>query len=293
MITAGMVFGEIADELRQHDDEFIKSIKKSCQLSYYEIWGKFPVEAGRREVEIDFADADTEHTMLLPADLVGVEAVIANAATGSSRRYGIEYVPGARYGNTGRATYAFKNVVQDALAILTDVSVVNLASVWTGGTWDASYIGEYVRFGSEPGIYKITAENAFTPRYYGKSIFGKKAMIRPSGTRRMMLTDENDDYVSGTVMMYYWSYPSPLYMDNQDILLPASRALELATFIRMLGSKDRRESDADRYRAEYREALDALIAMNPRFSRPMPPTNMQGDKMFDMRHGANYYRRTY
>jgi len=108
----------------------------------------------------------------------------------------------------------------------------------------------------------------------------------------MMLTDENDDYVGGTVMMYYWAYPSPLYMDDQDILLPSSRALELATFIRMLGSKDRRESDADRYRAEYRGALDNMIAMNPRFNRPMPPTNMQGDKVFDMRHGATYYRRT-
>ena len=292
MITAGMVFKEIADELNQHDDDSLVSMKRSCNLSYYEIWGKFPVEAGRREVELDFSDADSAHTMLLPGDLCGVEAVIANASTGSSRRYGIEYVPGARFGNTGRATYAFKNPIQDALAILTDVSVVNLASVWTGGTWDASHIGEYVRFGSNPGIYKITAENTFTPRFYGETIFGGLATIRPTGTRRMMLTDENDDYVSGTVMLYYWAYPSPLYMDDQDILLPASRALELATFIRMLGPKDRRESDADRYRAEYREALDAMIAMNPRFTRPMPPTNMQGDKAFDMRHGASYYRRT-
>jgi len=292
MIKIGQVWDEIADELCQHDDDFLVSMKRSCNLSYFELCAKAPWEALRREVELNFANADVNHTMLLPGDLYGVEACIANAATGSSRRYGIEYVPGVRYGNTGRSTYAFKTPVQIALATLQDVYVNNLTNVWTGGTWLAAYIGEYISFGSNPGVFCITAENTFTPCFNGESIMGGIATIRPVGTRRMMLTDENDDYVSAKTTLYYWVTPQPFYNPEQELLLPASRALELSVFIKMLGAKDRRESDADRYRAEYREALDAMIAMNPRFTRPMPPTNMQGDKAFDMRHGASYYRRT-
>jgi methionine synthase II (cobalamin-independent) len=96
--------------------------------------------------------------------------------------------------------------------------------------------------------------------------------------------DDGGDRVAGAVDIYYWSYPAPLYDESQDIMLPASRPLELQTLIRMLGTKDRRESAADRYRDEYREALEQMKAMNPRFTQPKEPTNRTGGSPFNMNH---------
>jgi hypothetical protein len=284
MITAGNIWAEIASELRQFDDDYLKQIKSSCQLSYFDLASKTPWEILRREASFNFANADpTTHTMLMPADLLGIEAVFGTYGTHNN----IEYMAGSRYGNVQRSTYAFAHPVQDALAVFSDVTVLNLGTTWTGGTWDASYIGEGIRFGAEPGIYTITAANTFTPRYYGESIMSGIATIRPVGTKRMLVKNEYGEAVTPTVNVYYWVSPIPLYCDEQDIFLPTARPLELATLIRMLGSKDRRESDADRYRAEYREALQEAIAMNPRFSRPRAPTNQHGYRVFDMDHGGN------
>ena len=286
MITAGNVWAEIASELHRTTDGDLDQIKASCQLAYWELIPKAPWESLRREIELDFANADVDHTMLLPANLCQIEAVIGHNH--------IDYLPGSRYGSMQRPTYAYMNPQQDALAVFTDVSVVSLSNTWTGGTWDAAYIGEFIRFGDSPNLYQITAQNTFTPRFYADNQEMGLAFIRPAGTRRIVLKDECGNHVKPKVVVYFWEYPLSLYFPEQEILLPASRPLELLTFIRMLGGKDRRESDADRYRAEYKDALADMIAMNPRMIVPKAPTNSLGQPVFCMNHrggvGRSYNR---
>jgi hypothetical protein len=174
--------------------------------------------------------------------------------------------------------------VKDPLALLQNISVVQGARVWTSGTWDASYIGEYVRFGKELGVYKITTVNTFTPRYYGPALDRVNGHVRPAGTKKIAGVDDNGDRSGASVGLYYWAYPSPLYDEEQDILLPSSRPLELGTAIRMLTEKDRRDNAADRMRMEYVTALAEAKSMNPRQSSIAKPTNAKGYHPFDMRH---------
>jgi hypothetical protein len=209
--------------------------------------------------------------------MVNIEAVYDSANHN-------EYIPGVQWGCSTRRTWFFEESVQDALALLTRVSVTSKTGVWTGGVWSAAYIGEYIRFGQEPGIHKITAENTFTPRYYGPNLSNVTGIIRPAGTRRLAATDTTGTRDGSAVDVHYWAYPSPLYDEEQDIMLPASKPLELATIIRMMGSKDKREFAADRYRNEFREALDQAKAMNPRFTQSAPATNAAGCRAFNMEH---------
>jgi len=274
MISAGYIFEAVSDALRDDTDEMMDWIKRSCQMAYYEIWGMLPWDAGRRKVSVTLS---ATAGVLLPADIVNIEAVW-NPTTGA------EYTPGAPWGAAIRPTWFFLNSTFDSLAVLDQVSVSNTATVWTGGAWNAAYIGEYIRFGKNPGIYKITAANTFTPRYYGPHLDSVSGIVRPAGAKSMACMDENGDQVSGAHDVYYWAYPPPLYDESQDILLPASRPLELLTLIRMIGGKDRRDTVAQKYQDEYPRALSDMKAMNPRFISPREPTNRTGGSMFDMRH---------
>jgi hypothetical protein len=273
-MTAGYVWDEIASVLRDTGNDTLESMKRSCQMSYYYLIGLLPWESCRRKLS---ATLSATASYLLPADMVGIESVYDSANE-------IEYLPGTKWGSIIRPTWFYLDPVEDALALLSRITVVSLSNVWTGGTWDASYIGEYIRFGKEPGIYKITSANTFTPRYYGPSLNAVTGTIRPAGTKKLACVDDGGDRVSGAMDIYYWAYPPPLYDESQDIVLPASRPLELQTLIRMLGTKDRRENAADRYREEYRDALISMKAMNPRFTQPKEPVNRNGSAMFDMRH---------
>lgn len=274
MTSAGQIWDEVVSTIRLKDKDTMADIKKSCQLAYYGIWGLLAWEAGRRKLS---ATLSATASYLLPADLVGIESVWDSAND-------IPYWPGVQWGDTIRPTWYYRDAVEDSLALLQSVTVASLSNTWSGGTWVASYIGEYIRFGKEPGLYKITAENTFTPRYYGPRLDRVIGTIQPAGTRKLACVDDENDRVSGAMDIYYWAYPPPLYDESQDILLPASRPLELATLIRMMGTKDRRENAADRYREEYKEVLGEMKAMNPRFVQPKEPVNRMGYSAFNMNH---------
>jgi len=184
-----------------------------------------------------------------------------------------------------RPTWFTLDPITDALAILQNISVSSLANKWTGGTWAASYIGEYIRFGKEPGIYKITAENTFTPRYYGPKLTRVTGHIRPAKTKQIACVDDQGDEgcrCHGYLLLVVSG--SALVTNPRTYCFHPSRPLELQTLIRMLGTKDRRENVADRYREEYVTALEDMKAMNPRFSQSKEPTNRVGGSVFNMNH---------
>ena len=149
MITSGNIWEEVSDVVRDDSADIMKSIKRSCQLSYYHLWGMLPWEAGRRKLS---ATLSASASYLLPADMVGIESVYDSANE-------IQYCPGTQWGKTIRSTWFFLDPVEDALVLLNNLTVESSANKWTGGTWDASYIGEYIRFGKESGINKKGVNN--------------------------------------------------------------------------------------------------------------------------------------
>lgn len=293
MITAGMIWDKVASDLHEETQDDREKIKANCALAYYELISKCAWESLRREVYLDFANADPiTHAMLMPANMVNVEAVF-ETAPGATQYFGREYLPGSRFGNAHRPTYAFTRPVTTPLAVLQNVSVVSLSNTWGGGTWDASYVNEYIRFGDNQGLYKITAPNTFEPIFFGDIIEGDVAFIRPVGTRNMILKDESGNLIAPKVTVYFWVYPPPLTTDEQDILLPSSRPLELMIYLRMVRKDRRSQTDIDDLKMDLREAIDSMVASNPKFISPKPPTNAHGGSIFGLNRlggGFNSYR---
>ena len=290
MITFGQVCQQVSQDIHETTSDDIENIKSKAVMVQYELVPKAPWEAMRQEYFADFSLSDpTYHTMLMPADLCNVEGVFETSAQGASQYYGREYLPGSRFGNAQRPTYAFTRPVTSPLAVLQNVSVVSLSNTWGGGTWSPSYIGEYIRFGSSQGLYKITAQNTFDPIFFGDDIVQDVAFIRPVGTRNMILKDESGNLIKPKVTIYYWHYPPPLYLESQDILFPSSRALELAIQLRMF-KKDRRDNrDLDELKLDFKDAMDEMVSQNPRFIKPQAPTNALGGSVFNMNHRTGGY----
>jgi hypothetical protein len=141
-------------------------------------------------------------------------------------------------------------------------------------------LNEYVRFAGEPGLYKITnSTSPFTisKAYRGKSLANDTFSIRPAmlGKRLILLDEDNELVTTGTVDVYYWTYPDPLYHNNDLIFLPSSNYLELRTLRQIPEAKALRPVSFD----EIEEAKYLALKLNPTFRRKMHPRGSQGKMM--------------
>ena len=280
MMTAGYLWAEVQKALRLYGNDDMTSIQQSCNMAYFHLYGLRSWVQGRRKVSIDFTSHDSNNAMLWPGDLAGIDAVWSS----EHQFFSSEWSRAEKDTSENDATYRwfYTEPVSDALAILPSISITNGSNVFAGGTWAASYIGEYIRICSEPGVYKLTAERTFTPRWYGPDVSGAPTdaiQVRPAGTKRFSIVDDKGTFTESTVTVYYWAYPIPLYLEYQPILLPDFRALELLTIINVLGLKDRKEAIADRYRIEYEKALSIMESLNPEFMSPHPPLDRYGEQV--------------
>ena len=280
-VPFGKIIKEVEAAVRLHGADDLEEIKRSCNLAYYQLCGQASWLPLRRKISVNFASKDSNNAMLLPGDLAGIDAV-----WDSDR----EYLPAGwgRSENDDSETdvsyrWFYTEPVSDALAILSSIRLDEGATVFTGGSWDADYIGEYMQIADEQGSYKLTDTRTFTPRWYGPRLGGAAAnsyiQVRPAGTKRISIVNDEGDFEENTVTVYYWVLPPPLYKDYQPILLPSSRPLELLTIIRMLGTHDRKEGIASIYRAEFPKALAEMESLNPSFISPQIPLDRKGGQI--------------
>jgi hypothetical protein len=282
MINAGYLWDEISAALRLFGADDILSIKKSTNMSYFHLCSLRSWVDLRKRTTIDFSSHDSNNSVNLPGDLAGVDAVWDSAdhyQFNLCDRWQAEHSDENDEDLNYRWFYTDAEV--DSLAILTGVSLNQGGNTFTCDNWSDSYIGEYITIGNELGVYKLTAANTFTPRWYGPKLTGapnEDIQVRPAGTKRFSIVDYNGDFMSGTtVHLYYWRKPTPLYLASQPILLPDYKPLELLTIINVLGLKDRKENVADNYRIQYDKAFALMDAMNPAFESPFMPLNRDGD----------------
>jgi len=86
--------------------------------------------------------------------------------------------------------------------------------------------GEYIRIGTNGGIYKIASVTdantlVLEDGFRGASGTAQSYQIRPEGTQQLGFADEaGDDLTSTTSVLFYQRVPLPLYNDYDQILLP-------------------------------------------------------------------------
>lgn len=139
--------------------------------------------------------------------------------------------------------------------------------------------GEYIRIGSNTGIYKIstwTSASAMTlvDHFRGDGLSNAMFEVRPRGTQVLAFCDSTGAALTATsVEVTYVRYPLPLYRAEDIIELPgyapAVRIRALQKLLAMLGFSQA----ADRLKSEYTAALSEMKASEP--SAPLiAPTKM-------------------
>ena len=251
--------------------------------------------AFRRKAVIDFSGHDANNSMLLPGDIAGIDAIWE---FGHHHEYLASDQASAE--NSGMRgddrNYRFfdTDAEVDALAILTNVNIQQGANTFTCNGWNDSMIGEYCQIGSELGYYKLTAAQTITPRWYGASLQGAPTntiQVRPAGTRHFSVVDYDGRFcATSKVILYYWVFPSCLYLPSQPILLPDFMALKLLTLIDVIGLKDRKNTIADTWRGEYEKAYNIMCGLNPEFVAPSVPQNRFGEPLSFGNHGSGFRR---
>ena len=284
-----MNFGYLVEEckaaLRFQGADDVNQIMLSANMAYSHLANLRSWAPLRRKVTISFASADANNSVLLPSDLINIDAVWEGTThhheyLASDQSYAEN---SGRCGDDRTYRWFYTQSETDALAILTEVVLAQSANVFSCTGWLAAYIGEYCQVGNELGIYKLTDTNTLSPRWYGPLLQGGPAgviNVRPAGTKRFSICDYDGKFESATtVTVYYWVSPPTLYLPNQPILLPDYKPLELLTIINVLGLKDRKESVADHYRAEYDKALAKMESLNPEFMPPNVPQDRYGNRL--------------
>jgi len=264
-------FGELQDDVlralrRTNSEEDRETVKRYANRFYFSICRAIPIKELRRRVEIDLSSADYSDGMWLKAnmaDILGVwdvddefPYVHRDRTTIDSKEYAYryyDYIP-----------------TDGVLASGDDAEVPKGSSSFTADSLTDDHTGEYIKFGSEPGFYLLTAAKSFSPVYYGKKLEGADYVIRPMGTRKIVCIDsENDEITDRSINVDYWEFPPPMYNDSDVPLLPSTRALELMVMKDAMAIIGKRSLTANTFDRDIEAAMSELRKLCPPPSAPL------------------------
>jgi len=268
MMTLGQFIEPIYNIADAHDEDKKKAILRIVNTVYRQLSGSLSWEPLRRVKTLDFSAAATDG-LWLPADLAGVDYI----GDSDDIYHRVDYP--SRGDERQRWYYSDINA---SAALFQKMSIKKgETSFTTTPAIPAKYIGEYVRFGLEVGCYELATVSTIAQRFMGEVVDGEYSQVRPEGTRKISCIDDDGDQISSSVTMYYWQYPVPLFDLSQTIMLPNTRAMELAVEARVTGELDHRTEDAKDLRYMYPKAYEEMVASNPKFISPEVPQNRYGD----------------
>jgi hypothetical protein len=268
----GETFGDIKEAIfkaanaasnTDRQEEIVGEIRKQ----YWRACTMHPWHALRvGPTEYDFSSDDYSSGMLLPSDLFGVEMVWDDT-------HKVEFQDKLK-SDTAPDEWGYRYYLyrpsRTALFRGTDCYLQNGGDTFTSEslTTDGSDMtGEYVRFHNIKGYYKITSATSpfgITPDYSGDDIYGKPFVVRPPETQRMVLIDPDEDELTDrTVNVYWWRAPMPLYNDDDEIILPFPKWLELLVLRETPSSRKNRPVS----QGEIEEAYNECCRLNPSTKR--------------------------
>ena len=269
---------------RSNADEILV-MQKICNTCYMELCAMTSWIHLRSSQNYIFSAAPDSTGFWLPGDLLGIDSVRGDVNAGL-REYILRDQSGVAFDeNTWR--YYFSDISVEPLVAGDDLVLENGSNTFQSASLAVDYTGQYIKFGTEPGIYLLTSQFGFTPAYNGPPVVADgDYQIRPQGTRKFTIIDPSGQFdKQSTVNVYYWKMPPPLYKASDLILLPSSRPLELMTLIRFIGQMRKNEIDAGIYRAELMGpdgksgVLHSMVQSNPSFPKSRGARDVRNNKM--------------
>lgn len=256
----------------RNSESEVKIMKRLTNQCYTEICALTSWVDLRDSKTYDFSAAPDSTGYYLEANLLGVDAV-RGSETDDYREYVQRDLSGIDF-EEGIYRWCFTETLLTPVASGRDLSISNGSTTFIADTLTTNYANDYVKFGKEPGLYLLSAIKTFSPTYWGSPMTDGEWQIRPQGTKKFSIYDSGGDFDDdSTVTVHYWKLPGPLYRDNDLIILPNSRVLELMVLIRFIGQLRKNEIDASIYRNELygsdgKAGLMAdMIRDNPSFPR--------------------------
>jgi len=156
--------------------------------------------------------------------------------------------------------------------------------------------GQYIRIGTNSGIYKIASVTDANTIELEKGFRGDAETaayyeIQPNGTQKVNLTDHQGTELGFTNWKYiYQRIPLPVYNDSDQIELPGTcEAVTIMTHQMMLLG-DKYDNDALRRDPAFNEAIDAMYPLNPIESDRRMPRDRHGSLiMYGRRRAVHNY----
>ena len=277
MIQAGILVENILQVSHGLNDKAMKErVWRYLNQEYLAICQRVSIQGLRLDIDISFSSVGTTG-VYLPSDLLGIDRVRDNTND-------IEFIPRNESGiQPDEDSYRYYRYKPESSALLRDDDVIidKKAATFTSVSTSAlvaagtDVTDEYVRLGSEFGMYKITnnvSPFAIEPTYYGPDLTEGDIRIRPKETEKLVIVNKSQTPLQDrTVTVYYWKMPQPLY-DNSDIIeLPITEVLELRVLRRMPEAKPFHPVSEN----EIKDAMADLKRENPDFPRFQSPRDKQ------------------
>jgi len=291
MQTVGQMIDNVASiTVTNANEDERQRILEIIQSVYYEVCAMTSWTVLRETVDLAFSGSVTG--IWLPADLLGIDAVVGSQ-TGGYRHYLPRDEANVDYSETTYRFY-FSDIALEPVAQGDDLQISSGATTFTAPGLTTDYTDDYIMFDDEPGLYKLTAQTTIERTYYGKPLSGAHYQVRPVGTKKISAVDSAREATTDTLTCYYWRLPPPLYRETDRIIIPADRAIELMSAIRYVGERHGQTFKANAFKAELYGpngndgVLNQSINDNPDFNPPAPPQDIQGN-ILNM--GANTFSR--
>lgn len=267
-VPAGFIIERVQDAIDTDADEVKVDILRNLNAVYLKIAESRPWST--------LMETITNPGTILPGDLARVWYVEDNTdylyfpvASGVKERY-----------SSTRLYNWWKNMaVGTPLATGTDMATTMNSTTVTSATasFTSALIGEYIRVGDHPGIYKITSvpsatqltlANAFHGADFSvpstwASLSSQYYEIRPTGTLQIAYSDQNGATLTSTTLkLWYSRRPIPILNDYDTVLLPGTCEAVFIGVMNLMLKGSKYVNDAIREMPDYEVALSQMKSLD-------------------------------
>jgi hypothetical protein len=276
------IAGQVNDPRDTADATWKKKLLAKLNEAYREVASSYSWQTLKRVVTL------TDNSYIVPADILKIIKVI----DGDKTPY--NYIGGKSEYSKFNYNWYFDTPVATDLATGTTLVVGDYSTAVTSTVEfpATTCVNEYIRIGSNAGIYKISAwasTSALTLADYFRGIAESAAVfsIRPVGTPILAFSDAGATALTPSgVEITYIRMPLPLSRDEDIIELPGDCGAVRIKALQKILAMIKRDWEASRMEPEYIAALGRMKCLQPEV--PM----MRPNGMFQRRNMRSTTTRT-
>lgn len=283
MVPTGAIIERVQAAIGDKSNETKVDIRNHLNAAYYSIANSRPWT--------NFTKQETVTSTLLPADMI--YPIYAQDDT-SELYFRIGFPQ--RYFSQKLYNYFINLSVTTPLLTGTDLATtINSVTVTSAtGGFTAAMVGEYIRIGTNKGIYKIATRSdtntiTLTEKFRGAdwtdpdtpaNLTAQYFEVRPVGTKNIALTDENGAAITtSTFLLWYLAQPLPLYNDYDMILLPGDCEALYVKVCRLMLETEKYENDSLRRVPDFEIEMSKMQQLDPIPEKFITPRDRQGMRL--------------